>query len=227
MLSTPLPARGSRQRRRNLGASLLLPALPTCRAGATTSTRTSLLLRGALGWWRSLLSVCAGCAGISSRDRKKEEFGGGGGRGETCATIASIPHQPGPGPSDADLEWSTPQWAHYCSELQSGGHSFHPGENQGTGDSHTVISGPPPPALSRGSFCPGMTHVFTWFLALWSAPALTSISMISRLPDQAARWITIKPCFPKEREKRIHHLDEPHCIILSHQKPHWQLNVEN
>lgn len=56
-----------------------------------------------------------------------------------------------------------------------------------------------PPALRGEGFCPGVIHIPTWFLALWSAPALTSMSMISRLPDQDARWITVKPCFLQKR----------------------------
>lgn len=117
-------------------------------------------------------------------------------------TIANTPHQAGPSPSSADLEWGTPRCVHYCSELQSRGHSFHPEDSQGGGYNYTVILGLPHPALGQWELCPGMTHIPTWFLALWSAPALMSMSKISRLPYQAARWITVKPCFPKKRQEK-------------------------
>lgn len=38
-------------------------------------------------------------------------------------------------------------------------------------------------------------HQQTSFLAFWSAPALTNFRIMSRFPVQAARWITVRPCF--------------------------------
>lgn len=43
------------------------------------------------------------------------------------------------------------------------------------------------PVIGEVSAQAQRTHIPTWLLALWSAPALTSMSMISKLPDQAAR----------------------------------------
>ena len=155
------------------------------------------------------LSVLAALAALGGVGRKRKV---GGGVHRTYPTRANIPHRAGSGPSSADLEWGTPQCVHYCSELQSGGHSFHPEESQGKGHNYTTILRLPQPTLVQWGLFSGVTHIPTWFLALWSAPALTSMSMISRLPDQAARWITVKPCFPKKRKDK-YHLDEPQHII--------------
>lgn len=164
------------------------------------NTRTSLLLHGSA---RAMEELAAGLCWLhwhSSRGRKKGEIDRG--VWETCPTTASVPHQAGPGPSGADLEWGTPQCAHYCSELRSEGQPFHPEDSQVRGGNHIMISRPPLPALWGESLCPGVTHIPPRFVALWSAPALTSMSMISRPPDQAARWTTVKPRFPKKREEK-------------------------
>lgn len=110
------------------------------------------------------------------------------------------PHWAGSGRAGASREWGSPQCAGCCSELPSGERSFLPEESQSEGVIY--IRNPKPPSLSlvRWALRPRRTHIPTWFLALWSAPALTSMSMISKLPDQAARWMTVKPCFPKKRE---------------------------
>lgn len=149
-----------KRKKRNLVASLLLPALPTC---SFQGQHQHPLPLGSV--------VCQGDAGTGYRARfvcwllwklqKEQEVSGiWWGLCETSHATASIPHQAGLGPSGADLEWGSLQCAHCCSELQNGGHSFHPEESQGGGDNYTMISGPPPPALWAESFCPGVMHTY-------------------------------------------------------------------
>lgn len=186
--------------------SLLFLSSPQAEAWATATSNTSLLLCGQpergeeLATRPSLLSQ-------PHPSRKKQNFEG----------VCGIPHWVGSGPAGASLEWGNPRCASYCSELRSGEHSFLPEESQGE-EVRAYLRTPellpqhwwgershhPPP---RGTGTP------TWLLALWSAQALTSMSMIWKLPNQAARWITVKPCFPKKREEENPLSNElPHSV---------------
>ena len=138
-------------------------------------------------------SVCAGCSGSSSRDRKTVQFSG-----VYLRPTANTPHQAGPGLPGKDLEWGGPRCTRYCSELQSGGHSFHPKESQGRGGNYCVtfpllhwerglMSGCDPPTyLPLGSLVHSSSNQHEYALET-SRPGCTVKYCQAMLPEEKRR----------------------------------------